>query len=199
MILRTLALVLILTGSTFVGGCGQDERRAKGWQAVRSGHLSANQAVQKKKALAARDAMFGQLMKRLQAVLKDGGPAAAIGVCQKEAPNIAKAVAKEHGLKIGRTSFKLRNPKNQPPSWANNLVKQKSQQLVYLSHPDGRFAAFLPIHLQNKCLICHGEKDQISEDVRETLAKLYPEDAATGFSEGDLRGWFWVEVPAMTE
>jgi hypothetical protein len=27
------------------------------------------------------------------------------------------------------------------------------------------------------------------------LAARYPDDRATGFAPGDLRGWFWVEVP----
>jgi len=27
------------------------------------------------------------------------------------------------------------------------------------------------------------------------LAAKYPMDQATGFKEGDLRGWFWIEVP----
>jgi hypothetical protein len=32
--------------------------------------------------------------------------------------------------------------------------------------------------------------------VKEALAEHYPEDQATGFQEGDLRGWFCIEVPA---
>ncbi len=31
--------------------------------------------------------------------------------------------------------------------------------------------------------------------VKEVLASGYPRDEATGFAEGDLRGWFWIEVP----
>jgi len=31
--------------------------------------------------------------------------------------------------------------------------------------------------------------------VREQLSTHYPDDAATGYQAGDLRGWFWVEVP----
>jgi hypothetical protein len=31
--------------------------------------------------------------------------------------------------------------------------------------------------------------------VREELAERYPADRATGFKVGDIRGWFWVEVP----
>ena len=33
-------------------------------------------------------------------------------------------------------------------------------------------------------------------EVREALATHYPADQATGFQTGDLRGWFWVTVPA---
>jgi hypothetical protein len=28
------------------------------------------------------------------------------------------------------------------------------------------------------------------------LAKTYPGDRATGFAAGELRGWFWLEIPA---
>ena len=34
------------------------------------------------------------------------------------------------------------------------------------------------------------------KNVKEALAASYPADRATGFREGDLRGWFWIEVPA---
>jgi hypothetical protein len=31
--------------------------------------------------------------------------------------------------------------------------------------------------------------------VRAELDELYPHDRAVGYRTGDLRGWFWVEVP----
>ncbi len=197
--LKTLTFFFVLAGFTFVGGGGHRERPNKGWHLVQVEKLSPHQRVQQKKALAARDAMFGRLMKRLKTVLKNKGPAQAIGFCQKEAPIIAQKVAKSHGLKIGRTSFKLRNPQNQPPQWAKDLVKQRSKKIVFLSHTDGRFAAFLPIVLKKRCLTCHGQKDQIPNEVLRALAKRYPNDAATGFSEGDLRGWFWIEVDELED
>ena len=43
------------------------------------------------------------------------------------------------------------------------------------------------------CLACHGEHP--AEAVRERLAALYPEDNASGYREGDLRGVFWAEFP----
>jgi hypothetical protein len=40
------------------------------------------------------------------------------------------------------------------------------------------------------CLQCHGEN--ISPEVQAELARLYPEDKATGYSAGDIRGAFVV-------
>jgi len=44
--------------------------------------------------------------------------------------------------------------------------------------------------------MCHGPEDTIPQDVKDAIGEHYPEDQATGFRKGDLRGWFWVEVPA---
>ena len=57
-------------------------------------------------ALAAKDELFKQLSTRLIEAMSNGGPAAAIEVCSREAPEIAAVVGKEHGVWIGRTSFK---------------------------------------------------------------------------------------------
>ena len=29
----------------------------------------------------------------------------------------------------------------------------------------------------------------------EQLTKFYPNDETTGFKEGELRGWFWIDLP----
>ncbi len=42
------------------------------------------------------------------------------------------------------------------------------------------------------CLQCHGMEEDLAPDVIEQLTKLYPDDTATGFSQGDLRGAFVV-------
>jgi len=44
------------------------------------------------------------------------------------------------------------------------------------------------------CLACHGS--EVAEPVRAAIAERYPDDHATGFAVGDLRGALWVEVPA---
>ncbi len=147
-------------------------------------------------ALAAKDELFKRLSTRLIEAMSNGGPVAAIEVCSREAPKIAAAVGEEHGVAIGRTSFKLRNPENAPPEWARPSMDQRSEQPEFVSLPDGGTGALLPIKLKTQCLACHGPTEQIADDVMAKLTELYPDDQATGFNDGDLRGWFWVVVPA---
>ena len=149
----------------------------------------------KQVAMAAKEALFTSLSSRLMEAMGNGGPAAAIEVCGREAPKIAARVGKEHGVSIGRTSFKLRNPKNAPPEWVTPLIENRPTDPQFVDLPDHHTGALLPILLKVQCLACHGPNDKIAEDVQVQLAKLYPDDQAVGFNEGDLRGWFWVDVP----
>lgn len=50
------------------------------------------------------------------------------------------------------------------------------------------------IDIQPTCLMYHGS--EVVEPIRDAIAKHYPDDAATGFKPGDLRGGSLVEVPA---
>ena len=152
----------------------------------------------KLRAVQARDALFQALSSRLMQVVQSEGPAAAIAVCQAEAPGLAHQISQEHQVKIGRTSFKLRNPANQPPDWAAPFLKDKPEKPLFLQGPEGQTGAILPIRLQQQCLMCHGQPDQIPPAVLTVLQSRYPHDQATGFAEDELRGWFWVEVPAST-
>ena len=150
--------------------------------------------LQQAKMLAAKDALFEKLSGRLMEAMTDGGPAAAILVCQKEAPQIAKSVGVQQGVSIGRTGVRLRNPNNQAPSWAAELIDQKTDKPTFVMLSDNKAAALLPIKLQVQCLMCHGPDEQIAPGVKAQLQKSYPADQATGFSEGDLRGWFWITL-----
>ena len=191
----TIIPVMLLQAT--LPGCGPPRQKPNSdWQLVKEAQLTSDQAAQRDKALLARDAMFKSLKGRLVEVVGTEGPAAAIEVCSKEAPQIAEQVSQKHGLAIGRTSFHLRNPDNSPPEWAARLVEDRAAEPTYLTN-DGRFAALLPIRLQPDCLTCHGQEEEILPAVADALAEHYPQDTATGFREGDLRGWFWVEVPAV--
>ncbi len=140
-----------------------------------------------------------RLAKRLNDSIAAGGPAAGIEVCAVEAPRIAREVAESNAVRIGRTSYKLRNPDNSGPDWVSEVVKARSTTRQYFSGPDGALAVASPIPLGQMCRQCHGPVADIAAEVKEALAKRYPQDMATGFEVGDIRGWFWVEVPAQAK
>lgn len=155
-------------------------------------------AAYKRQAIAekAKDALLERLSGRLVATMQSDGPVAAIDVCSKEAVTIAEAVGKEYGVEIGRTSFKLRNPANAPRDWVKPFVENRTDTPQHVELDDETLGVLFPIYLKVKCLMCHGQPSDILDAVKPELAKLYPDDDATGFHLDELRGWFWVEVPA---
>ncbi|MCA1791466.1 MAG: DUF3365 domain-containing protein, partial [Thioalkalivibrio sp.] len=40
------------------------------------------------------------------------------------------------------------------------------------------------------CLTCHGS--DVGGDIKHALERLYPDDQATGYAEGDVRGAFTI-------
>jgi hypothetical protein len=50
------------------------------------------------------------------------------------------------------------------------------------------------IVMQPQCLACHGQ--DLAEPVSAAIEERYPEDQATGFVAGELRGAFLIEWPA---
>ncbi len=177
------------------GGCGRTvvTAPAKSSGPPRLTELTPAQQMQKERADAARGELFSKLMEKLQVSLVEAGPAGAIDVCQQAAPQMAQEVSRD-GLRIGRTSFQLRNPKNQPPEWASEFVRLKTREPVFVGLPGEKFGALFPIKLLDQCTMCHGQPAQIGDEVHAAIRKRYPEDVATGFAPGDLRGYFWVEV-----
>ncbi len=133
----------------------------------------------------------------LQKAMSEGGPEAAIDVCRIEAPRIAEAASGE-GVEVGRTSHRVRNPRNEPTEWMKPWVdaylstprEETTWQAKEL--PDGRFAYVEPIYTEQMCTVCHGT--ELAPGIKAALAEKYPQDKATGFAEGDLRGMFWVTI-----
>ena len=121
-----------------------------------------------------------------------------MGACQLEAPAIATALSQD-GIRLGRTSHRLRNPSNTGPEWvspvlADYLANDSDRTPRTVPLPNGRSGFVEPIFVQPLCLTCHGTA--IAPDVAARIKDLYPEDQAVGFEVGDLRGVFWVELPA---
>lgn len=196
----SLGLAAIAATLLAAAGCGRKPAAvepAPTWRPLAIAEFSPAQQATWDQLLAARDALAGQLKTRLSEALGAGGPAGAIGVCAEAAPQLAEEVAAAHSVKLGRTSFRLRNPRNAAPSWAGPLLERQVTEPAALTDGE-RLAALLPIRIQPECLLCHGARDEMPAELLTALAERYPEDQATGFAAGDLRGYFWVEsLPAQ--
>ncbi len=145
--------------------------------------------------------MTRTLRKELKTAIKEGGFVKAIEVCQTVAPSIAATLSEEGGMVLRRTALKVRNPGNAPDEYERKVLEKfvadfaagkeiKKVQHAKTEEADGgrvfRFMRAIPTG--KVCLNCHG--DNIKDDVKAQLDKLYPEDQATGFKAGELRGAF---------
>jgi len=165
------------------------------WQPVTASTMTPTQTAQQELVATATNTMMAELLGELEAALASGGGPAGIEACRLKAPEIAAHVSEQYGIKIGRTSFRLRSPANMSPAWAQRAVAELVAEPTYLAGPGGELGALLPIRLRAECEMCHGPAESITEDVRRAIDTFYPNDQAVGFVEGDLRGWIWVEAP----
>ncbi|MEY3219531.1 MAG: hypothetical protein RIT27_888 [Pseudomonadota bacterium] len=149
----------------------------------------------------------GDLKSELQTAMKAGGPLKAIEICNIKAMPITEEHAQKLDWKIGRTSLKIRNPKNAPDKWETDVLNAFEQrktngedpnnleQVETITNADGskeiRYMKAIPV--AEGCLACHGE--QLNPELAAKLKELYPDDQATGFKVGDLRGAFSISQP----
>lgn len=145
-------------------------------------------------------ALGGTLKAELQAAMKEGGPVNALGVCNTRAPEIAQSISSQQGLNVSRVSLKNRNPvMGKANDWQSAVLSDFNQrklkgepagEIEYAEIKDNEFRYMKAIPTDALCLSCHGES--ISPAVISKLEELYPDDKATGYREGDLRGAFVV-------
>lgn len=142
------------------------------------------------------------LRKKLTQALKNHGPAGALDVCAKEAPEIIARIERELGVTVKRTSLKLRNPENAPDAVEAELLEalaasdRAGENLPQgvTTFPNDRHRFYQVIKVERSCLQCHGQPSAMQEAVREELSASYPEDKAVGYEEGEFRGIITVHV-----
>ena len=146
---------------------------------------------------------MGQLKGELQSSMKADGPINTVSMCKDKAPAIAKDLSDKYGWKIARTSLKTRNPENSPDTWETRVLhefekrKQSGEDIKPMAYFENvnengvtsfRFMKAIPTG--KPCLQCHG--DDISASLSEKIKSSYPDDEATGFKLGDIRGAFTI-------
>lgn len=160
-------------------------------------------------AVAADDALLGEarkvatmlppkLLTALQEEIKRSGPEGAIPVCKDMAPKMAGEISQQTGWKIKRVSLKTRNEARAiPDEWEKAALEDFDKRAAAGEPPaqlekgekignEFRYIKALPV--QPLCLGCHGNADQISPAVKSVLGTHYPNDRATGYSAGQIRG-----------
>ena len=156
-------------------------------------------------ATSAADALGAGLMTMLTQELQRGGPDAAIAICADS----AQARTRQHqaaGLAVRRVGTRVRNPANAPDSLERAILDAFEASLLAGALPadtvvmralagGGTELRYLrPVRVQEGCLTCHGATEGIPASVRSVLLDRYPNDQATGYRVGDLRGAVSVTV-----
>jgi hypothetical protein len=158
----------------------------------------AREARVRERGAAAVAPLKQRLLAELSSAIAAGGPEHAIDVCKLRAPRLALD-ASSPDVRVGRTSHRLRNPKNAPPAWAAPLLAEyvagrRGGDSAVVPLARGGAGYVEPIFAGAMCLTCHG--DAVAPPLAAKLRSLYPEDRAVGFAAGELRGLFWVELSA---
>ena len=149
-----------------------------------------------------------KLLAVLTTEIEKGGPEGAIGACREKAPAMAKAASEQTGWSIRRVSLNNRNPKAVPDAWERATLEdfdrraaagespatlEKGELVTEEGKRSYRYMKALPT--LDLCLKCHGPQGALSPAVKAKLAELYPQDKATGYSVGQIRGAMTIRKP----
>ena len=154
--------------------------------------------------------LLNQLGAKLKAAMSTDGPMAAVSVCKEAAPSIARSLSAEHGVQMTRVGTRVRNSQmGVPNAWQKEALAQFETRLAQGEKPanlefwqvvettSGKRELHYAkaIMVQPQCLACHGQAQDISAPMAEKIKQEYPDDQATGYSAGKLRGAVVITKP----
>ncbi len=158
------------------------------------------------RAREAAEGLVGHLKGLLGEELAAGGFERAVAVCSEKALAETKAFAERQGISVRRVTTRTRNPANKPDEFERRVLgvfeRMRRAGAVMSDYYEvvetgGRkeLRYLKPLLVQGMCLTCHGPKEKIPVEVAKILAQRYPDDRATGYRAGELRGAVSVRVP----
>lgn len=163
--------------------------------------LTQDQAIQKGSALSS--ALVQKLSGELKAQMQSAGAVGALHFCTQNALVFTAQIAQESNTSIKRVSAKNRNPINAATPEEQSVLTQW-EGLLHTQQPlpaykiqassNGEYTYYKPIVITNEaCLKCHGD---IAADspLYKAIKATYPEDKATGYKMGDLRGMIVITI-----
>jgi len=163
---------------------------------------SLNNATALQTGESASMALVQKLGGELKGIMQKDGPVEAVNFCSKNAISLTHEVSKAHGVKMKRVTLQQRNPLNRPTpeeidimnTWMAAMAKTQQPTAVLMEVATG-FTYYKPLVINNDvCLICLGTVD-FTTPLGQALKASYPNDRATGYKMGDLRGMIVVDIP----
>lgn len=147
--------------------------------------------------------LLKNLGSKLKHEIKTNGIISAVRFCNTNALTLTEEVNLHQvkGVSIKRISLKERNPANTPSADEANAL-QKMQALLdtqklsthYVEETDNAYKYYKPLVITKEvCLKCHGDINK-NPKLADFIKESYPEDKATGYKMGDLRGAILVEI-----
>lgn len=188
----------LILPALLLAGCASDAEPESDAIAAASADLEAAREASQPLAQAFATALQAELASAMQS----GGPQAAIAVCHDQAPAIAAEHSQASGAMIERVSHKNRNPAGVVSAALAAPYAELQTQPVVDGNPATRvwqdgaqvhFLAAIPMRAE-PCGVCHGSA--VDPALSDQIAELYPQDLATGFEPGELRGALHVSWPA---
>ncbi len=196
-ILLTTFLLTIITA-----GCGENNKTKTDDQIEKARAMQNENDILCRQAAEKLTAIFGgELKAELTKALGEGGAVKAIDVCRLKAPKISQ-IFSINGVKIKRVAERYRNLDNRATVEQLQILAQFADRATapeYIGQwirTDSieTYHFYKPIYTEPFCLNCHGGLQTLAPGVIDAVRRNYPNDKATGFKAGELRGMFIVEI-----
>lgn len=201
---KHLAITGVVLSAFILSACGgEDQKEADNKPAASEQKAQApDRAALAADGKAAIKQFATSLKGELMAGMKAGGPVNAVQVCSTKAVELAEQISQEKSATLTRVSLKNRNPKMGVPSeWQTKILHEfdkrqaKGEDVTKLGFAEiteeggkKQFRMMKAIPTGGVCLTCHGAS--LQPDVQAKIKELYPEDKATGYDAGQIRGAF---------
>jgi hypothetical protein len=204
---------LLVCGALLMSACqaaGTDSGEEIELARVESDGADTGDLPERELALARETAsrLAQDLSQLVFSTMENEGAVATVRVCSEVAQQRTADHARD-GIYVRRISDRLRNPLNAPDATeARELERMRvldaqeslpTEIIRFVEQGESRSLHLLrPIRIQQPCLACHGATESMDPEVRQLLSERYPDDRATGYRAGQLRGAVSVRVPVQS-
>lgn len=165
---------------------------------------------QKEKYLKIGDSLTAEtqkiLLKNVSEQIASNGVANAVNFCSEKAISLTKTFA-DNTIEISRVSNKNRNPENNlktptdqqtwdsiSAAFADSFPKETAKHIILEDDNQILYYKAIPLAMPT-CLACHGNKQtNITPEVQQIITQKYPNDKATDYEIGQLRGLWKVVI-----